>query len=157
MLSIQPISFRGKLMRETHYVGDRTSPTGSRTIETTPEELKDSYDRQIKKIIAYKQFALKLDDLMYKDDDIQNRIAALPEDMEIEVAGNFGLKYSEDDHEVMPDAPVLIASYDPSETSDGEAADAIEEAYYLEYDKKAPNKEAIIKWLDDIKELSNRN
>jgi hypothetical protein len=136
------ISFQGKLMRTTSTERVKTERGFERkTVEHTKQDLVESYDSQIRKLEAYKQFALKLDNLMYTDKDIREKIDSLPEDLEIEVAAELILDDCDNEREINLGSPSIIASNDE-----------MFESIYLDDINEEPNKEKIMKWLDKINE-----
>ena len=141
MLNLNPISFKGYLVRQTKPVRDPNAPFGSRNVETTKVDLINSYDYQIDKIEAYKQFALQLDDMMFNDEDIQRKISSLPEDTEIEVAAQLSLDCDQDCDDIELRGPMLIAASDEYDENS---------ALYVEFNPQGPNKQEILEWLDQI-------
>lgn len=139
MLNLSSISFQGNLVRQTKVVRDPEAPFGRKNVETTKKDLVESYDSQIKKIEAYKQFALKLDDLMFEDKDIQEKISSLPEDIEIELGAHLSLKEGTEE-EVELDNPIIIAA---NENDDSESL-------IVNFDEAGPNKEELLEWLDEV-------
>ena len=141
MLNLNPISFKANLVRQTKPVRDPNAPFGRRSVETSRTDLINSYDYQIDKIEAYKQFALQLDDMMFNDEDIQRKISLLPEDIEIEVAAQLSLECDQDCDDIELRGPMLIAEngeFDESSTLD------------VEFNPQGPNKQEILEWLDQI-------
>ena len=141
MLNLNPISFKGNLVRQTKPVRDPNAPFGRRSVETTRTDLINSYDYQIDKIEAYKQFALQLDDMMFNDEDIQRKISSLPEDTEIEVAAQFSFNGDQDCEDIDLCDPMLIAESDEFDENS---------ALHVEFNPQGPNKQEILEWLDQI-------
>ena len=139
MLNLNPISFQGNLVRQTKVVRDSEKPFGRKNVETTKEDLAESYDSQIKKIEAYKQFALKLDDLMFEDKDIQEKISSLPEGIEIELAAHLSLMEGTEEEVELGD-PIIIAANEDDES----------ESLVMGFDEAGPNKKELLQWLDDV-------
>ena len=156
MLSVNPVSFRGNLIRQVHFVRDINSPSKIKQVETTKDEFIRSYDRQIEKIQDYKNFALKLDDMMHNDAEIRQIIDELPDEMEVEIAGNFKSAQSDDDNEIEIETPILMTSEDilmGTPKAQRLSWNNKLKAIYLDldYDNKGPDREQIINWLNYLK------
>lgn len=141
MQPINPISFQANLMRQTKIVTDNKPPYKKSIVESTKKDLLASYDREIAKIEAYKQFAMRLDYMMYNDKDIQKKVKDLPDNIEIEVAAQLSTKEN-NGYEIELDSPLLIA-----ENEDGKSA-----VTSIEYDNEGPDKAKILNWLDKLEE-----
>ena len=144
MQPINPISFNGTLIRQTKVIIDKKPPHKAKVVESTRSDILASYNREISKIEAYKQFSIKLDYLMYEDKDIQEKIQSLPEDMEIEVAAQLSKKEGSI-YEIELEDPMLIA-----ENNQGKSC-----AIDVKYNEKGPDKKEILGWLNNVEKILN--
>ena len=143
MQPINSISFNGKLIRQNKVVIDKNPPHKAKVVESTRNDILASYNREISKIEAYRQFAMKLDYLMHEDKDIQEKIQSLPEDMEIEVAALMSIK-EDCVYEIELEDPVIIA-----ENNQGSCA------IDVKYNEKGPDKKEILNWLNNVEKNLN--
>lgn len=155
MLSISPVSFCGKLARDSWYALNKNTKK-MELVTPTRDGFIDTYDRQIKKIKDAKQFAIQVDDLMFNDPEIQEIIKEMPEDMTIEVAENFcQTGYGEDENDISDIAePMLMASEEPIAKATGMESSKLHSitSYTIPYREEGPDKEGIINWLKKIQE-----
>lgn len=152
MLKVNPVSFGGSVVRRTYLGKDEFEP------KITKKEMIESYEKPVKKLESYKQFAIKLDDLMHKDSDVKKKLKELPRDVQIDLFEDFT-------GEPNPDKKSRIDMFDPilsvsSETlsKKGIELDDCSETCVLEvpYNKKGPDKKMILNWLDDLKVFNDK-
>lgn len=155
MLPVSSISFKGQVSRQIVTGFKESHDKNPYTYETTYDKFIKSYDSQIEKIQNRKNFAIKLDNMMHNDPDIKAIIDKLPDDIEIEVAGNFTAQEIDTDREIELANPVLLASHSQfTKTQKGQSLDMISLIHYLtlevEYSKEGPDKKIITDWLNDL-------
>ena len=91
MIKINPISFCGKLIRTTETRSRINKETGERERYKhtySRDEFIKTYEDEIKRIKEKKEYAIKVDDLMQNDPDIQKAIEELPDTTTIQYFAN---------------------------------------------------------------------
>lgn len=146
-MEVNPISFNGSITRRSCNSRQGGEP------EITRKEMIKSYERPIEKLESYRQFAIRLDNLMYKDPDIKQKVGELSDDIKIDVFEGFDGQVNRDsDAGIDVVSPALYVSKDTL-TKKGVDFDDCMDTCMLEvpYNKEGPDKKQIVNWLDDLK------
>lgn len=146
-LSNNQISFNGYLKREK---------------AATKDEVLKTYDTQIdtftRSINQRRDFAAALDDLMYKDSDIREKIQQLPEGVGISIEGRCAIDdcensdYQEEITMDVSDPMLMVTGSDREADLRKQKLNCI----FINYNEKGPDKDQITAWLDSLNDYFNQ-